>query len=171
MRNKTKRTIAKALTALITAAFLTSSASAFVKGDADGNGIVNVRDCTKITQTIARGQGSTLDIALDYNGDKAVNVRDAAAIAKDLSEVIPVITKTTTKATVKTTAKPSSKASTQTTSQTTSKPVKQVRDKVYVTPTGRRYHYSGSCNGGHYELVPLEEALGRELTPCKKCVH
>ena len=41
---------------------------------------------------------------------------------------------------------------------------------VYVTPTGERYHYSGSCNGGTYIASTLEKALARGLTPCKKCV-
>ena len=41
---------------------------------------------------------------------------------------------------------------------------------VYVTPTGKRYHYSGSCNGGTYIASTLEKALARGLTPCRKCV-
>ncbi|MDE6108531.1 MAG: copper amine oxidase N-terminal domain-containing protein [Oscillospiraceae bacterium] len=41
---------------------------------------------------------------------------------------------------------------------------------VYVTPTGSRYHYDSTCNGGKYTLVTLEEALRRHLTPCQKCV-
>ena len=42
---------------------------------------------------------------------------------------------------------------------------------VYVTETGKRYHYSSSCNGGRYYASTLEDALARGLTPCKKCVH
>ena len=41
---------------------------------------------------------------------------------------------------------------------------------VYVTPTGKRYHYSSSCNGGTYIASTLEKARARGLTPCKKCV-
>ena len=40
---------------------------------------------------------------------------------------------------------------------------------VWVTPTGKRYHYDGSCNGGSYYQVTLTEAQARGLTPCKKC--
>lgn len=40
---------------------------------------------------------------------------------------------------------------------------------VYVTPTGKRYHYDGNCNGGTYIESTLEQALARGLTPCKKC--
>lgn len=42
--------------------------------------------------------------------------------------------------------------------------------KIYVTPTGKRYHYDSSCNGGTYIESTLEEALKRNLTPCNKCV-
>ncbi|MGI5958344.1 MAG: hypothetical protein ACOX60_02875 [Massiliimalia sp.] len=41
---------------------------------------------------------------------------------------------------------------------------------VWVTPTGKRYHYDSTCNGGHYYQATLEEALSRGLTPCKKCI-
>lgn len=41
---------------------------------------------------------------------------------------------------------------------------------VYVTQTGKRYHYDNSCNGGTYYPSTLEEALSRGLTPCEKCV-
>ena len=42
---------------------------------------------------------------------------------------------------------------------------------VYITPTGKRYHYSDSCNGGTYIPSTLDEALARGLTPCQKCVE
>ena len=38
------------------------------------------------------------------------------------------------------------------------------------TKTGKRYHYSGTCNGGTYYEATLAEAMGRGLTPCDKCV-
>lgn len=41
---------------------------------------------------------------------------------------------------------------------------------IYVTETGKRYHYSGTCNGGTYYEATLAEAMGRGLTPCDKCV-
>lgn len=41
---------------------------------------------------------------------------------------------------------------------------------IYVTATGKRYHYDGSCNGGTYYEATLAEAMGRGLTPCDKCV-
>lgn len=41
---------------------------------------------------------------------------------------------------------------------------------IYVTATGEKYHYDGSCNGGTYYEATLAEAMGRGLTPCEKCV-
>lgn len=40
---------------------------------------------------------------------------------------------------------------------------------VYITPTGKRYHYNGNCNGGTYIRSTLSEAQAMGLTPCKKC--
>lgn len=40
---------------------------------------------------------------------------------------------------------------------------------VYVTPTGKRYHYDDHCNGGTYTPATLDDAVNRGLTPCKKC--
>ncbi len=40
---------------------------------------------------------------------------------------------------------------------------------VYVTPTGKRYHYSAACAGKNAIPTTLSEASAR-FTPCKKCV-
>ena len=42
--------------------------------------------------------------------------------------------------------------------------------QIYVTPTGKRYHFNETCNGGTYYEATLAEAMGRGLTPCDKCV-
>lgn len=42
---------------------------------------------------------------------------------------------------------------------------------VYITPTGKRYHYDSNCNGGTYIPSTLQDALRRGLTPCNKCVN
>lgn len=42
---------------------------------------------------------------------------------------------------------------------------------VYRTPTGSKYHYDGTCNGGTYYECTLSEALSRGLEPCGKCVN
>lgn len=42
---------------------------------------------------------------------------------------------------------------------------------VYVTPTGKRYHYSSSCGNGSYSTSTLDRATAMGLTPCKKCAR
>ena len=48
--------------------------------------------------------------------------------------------------------------------------VTEAHANVYVTKTGKRYHYDNNCNGGTYYLSTLSDALARGLTPCNKCV-
>lgn len=43
-------------------------------------------------------------------------------------------------------------------------------EQIYITRTGKRYHYDNSCNGGTYFESTLEEAKRKGLTPCNKCV-
>lgn len=45
------------------------------------------------------------------------------------------------------------------------------QNTVYVTKTGKRYHYDSSCNGGTYIPSTLADAKARGLTPCNKCVQ
>lgn len=40
---------------------------------------------------------------------------------------------------------------------------------VYVTETGRKYHYDNNYGNGTYYESTLQAALNRGLTPCKKC--
>lgn len=47
---------------------------------------------------------------------------------------------------------------------------KQDERQVYITRTGSKYHYDGSCNGGTYWPVSLDTAKGFGLEPCEKCV-
>lgn len=42
---------------------------------------------------------------------------------------------------------------------------------VYITKTGKKYHYSDQCNGGTYYPTTLDEALRKGLEPCGKCVN
>ena len=49
-------------------------------------------------------------------------------------------------------------------------PTDQTSKTVYVTKTGKRYHYNSNCNGGTYIKITLSQALSKGLTPCNKCV-
>lgn len=42
---------------------------------------------------------------------------------------------------------------------------------VYITPTGKRYHYRSTCGGKNSTSTTLNNAKARGLTPCKKCAQ
>ena len=42
---------------------------------------------------------------------------------------------------------------------------------VYVTPSGKKYHYSPSCGGKNAYQTTLDEAVSAGKTPCKKCTQ
>lgn len=42
---------------------------------------------------------------------------------------------------------------------------------IYVTPTGKRYHYLASCAGKNAIETTLEKAISQGKTPCKTCVE
>lgn len=48
---------------------------------------------------------------------------------------------------------------------------KSYGQSVYVTPTGKRYHYSPTCGGKNSTASTLSAAQARGLTPCKKCAR
>lgn len=48
---------------------------------------------------------------------------------------------------------------------------KSYGQSVYVTPTGKRYHYSPTCDGKNSTASTLSAAQARGLTPCKKCAR
>ena len=41
--------------------------------------------------------------------------------------------------------------------------------EVYITPSGKRYHYDPQCGGKNSYKVGINNVKGR--TPCQKCVH
>lgn len=59
-----------------------------------------------------------------------------------------------------TTTKPSTNTNTSTPSQSRT---------VYVTPTGKRYHYRSSCAGKNARATTLSSAKSSGYTACKKC--
>lgn len=59
------------------------AAASGLRGDANGDGVISVRDAACIAGSISKG--IELDISADYNDDGKVNIRDASAIAADLT--------------------------------------------------------------------------------------
>ncbi len=56
------------------------------RGDANADGVVNVRDAAAIAAALAKNDISTIAFTSDYNADGVINVRDAAAIASALAK-------------------------------------------------------------------------------------
>lgn len=42
---------------------------------------------------------------------------------------------------------------------------------VYITKSGKKYHFSYTCGGNEYYECTLEQALKRGLEPCKRCTR
>lgn len=40
---------------------------------------------------------------------------------------------------------------------------------VYITPTGKKYHYDGNCGNGTYIPIDLDKAIAQGYGACKKC--
>lgn len=64
---------------------ITFSNIEILRGDANNDGKINVRDCAFIASKLAQGKTNELTPAADINGDGKVNVRDAAALASSLA--------------------------------------------------------------------------------------
>lgn len=70
-----------------------------------------------------------------------------------------------TKTTTETTKPAETTKPTETTAATTNKQSKT----VYITKTGKRYHYDSKCGNGKYYASTLDDAVKKGLTPCEKC--
>ena len=65
---------------------VTTNVTTGLKGDANNDGKLDVRDAAYIARLLANGKGKEIPPIADFNGDGTVNVRDAAAIARFLAK-------------------------------------------------------------------------------------
>ena len=63
----------------------TMPAPEYILGDANNDGIVNVRDVAFIAKCLSKGNGSILPVQADCDRDGKITVRDAAALAFSLA--------------------------------------------------------------------------------------
>lgn len=166
---------------------------ATVTWNADTKQAVATKGNKKVTLTLnsatayINGEAKTLEApAISYNGSTLVPARfvaeafgatvtwdNATKTVNIISEVKPV---ETTPAPAqpeepKTEPEPEPEQTT-TTKQTAEEKPQQTAPQgntVYVTKTGKKYHYDDSCNGGTYYASTLEAAKSRGLTACDKC--
>jgi len=72
-------------TSIITTATTTTTKPIKIKGDANGDNKLDVRDCAFIASALANSIADDLTEISDFNSDGKINVRDAAAIATHLA--------------------------------------------------------------------------------------
>lgn len=52
----------------------------------------------------------------------------------------------------------------------TPKEPEEISRTVYITKTGKKYHYENPCGNGTYSAISLSDAVSRGFEPCEKCV-
>ena len=112
----------------------------------------------------------------DITNNEVVTSENEIATVKNNSNKLATTPKSEFETKSETKKKTSSTSSTQKSKQTTKKKTTTTTKKtqgrtVYITPTGKRYHYSSSCGGKNSYSVTLQTAQSYGLTPCKKCAH
>lgn len=92
-----------------------------------------------------------------------------AEAAKVQAQAVASTTSSKQRKTTSTTSSTSKAKSKSTSSKASSN--KSYGQSVYVTPTGKRYHYSPTCGGKNSTASTLSAAQARGLAPCKKCAR
>lgn len=110
--------------------------------------------------------GGVLMEAIPYNSLASQNVNTYTPSSSSANKTNPSTTKPSTSTSNTTTSTSTTKPSTSSGTSTSQSDNKT----IYITKTGKRYHYSSTCNGGTYYKSTLAEAKRRGLTPCNKCV-
>ena len=82
-------------------------------------------------------------------------------------ETTETTAETTSETITETTTETVTETSTETTSETTTE--NPTEKTVYVTPSGKRYHFSASCAGKNALPTTLSKAEEDGYTPCQKC--
>lgn len=173
MRNLWSKCLSMLLTCLLTMTGLggLSASASNITGDIDGDQQITLYDAYDVLNAYSRtsaGYSSGLThvqaTAADVDGDGTITINDAYCVLLYYSYH--------SAGNHQTWASVVATAATNTSTGSTSTGFSQQNSRtIYITRTGKRYHYDSHCNGGTYYASTLEEALSRGLTPCKKCVN
>lgn len=138
---------------------------------------VSAPSCTPDKTTNSGTSSPTVDVHERYS--QLYRARTTAATTTTtMTTTLPSSTRSTTQTTTKaltTTTKRATRARAVTTKKPAAtkapeEPIDQSLSRtVYITPTGKRYHFLSSCGGKNSYEVTLSEAKGKGLTPCQKC--
>lgn len=155
---------------------------ATVEWNATTKQVIATKGNDKVTLTLdsatayINGEAKTLESpAISYNGSTLVPARfvaeafGATVTWDNATKTVNIVSETKPTETVPTSAQPEQ---TTTPKQVVAEKPQQIAHQgntVYVTKTGKKYHYDDSCNGGTYYASTLESAKSRGLTACDKC--
>lgn len=162
---------------------------ATVEWNATTKQVIATKGNDKVTLTLdsatayINGEAKTLESpAISYNGSTLVPARfvaeafGATVTWDNATKTVNIVSETKPTETVPTSAQPEESKSepeqTTTPKQVVAEKPQQIAHQgntVYVTKTGKKYHYDDSCNGGTYYASTLESAKSRGLTACDKC--
>ncbi len=162
---------------------------ATVEWNATTKQVIATKGNDKVTLTLnsatayINGEAKTLESpAISYNGFTLVPARfvaeafGATVTWDNATKTVNIVSETKPTETVPTSAQPEESKSepeqTTTPKQVVAEKPQQIAHQgntVYVTKTGKKYHYDDSCNGGTYYASTLESAKSRGLTACDKC--
>ncbi|USF27307.1 hypothetical protein N510_002253 [Firmicutes bacterium ASF500] len=120
-----------------------------------------------------RDLGEALGFTVGWTSQRGVYI-ETGVPAEPTGPIIPVQPETPTQPTYPTTPVHPTQPTYPTTPVNPAPPTQPSTPSggtVYVTKTGKRYHYSSTCNGGTYYASTLSDALARGLTACNKCVN
>ncbi len=151
--------------------------------------VIAIKGNNKVTLTLnsttayINGEAKTLESpAISYNGSTLVPARfvaeafgatvtwdNATKTVNIVSEAKPTETVPTPEQSEEPKPEPEKSTAPKQVVEEKPQPVAPQGNTVYVTKTGKKYHYDSSCNGGTYYPSTLEEAKARGLTPCNKC--
>lgn len=125
------------------------------------------------SNTVKEDTTSTKDIASSSTKDSNKTVSSSKSTNKNTSSSLSTKKKSSssTSSQKKTTSSSSSKKNTSSSTKKETASSNKNGQTVYVTETGKRYHYLNNCGNGTYYKTTLSKAKERGLTPCQKCVH
>lgn len=122
------------------------------------------------TTAYVNGVAKTLDVSAQTIEGRTM--APARFVAESLNATVnwDSVSDTVKISTTGSTSTQTTPSNTQTSTSTTTSTQSSTNKTVYITKTGKRYHYDNNCNGGTYYPSTLSEAQSRGLTPCNKCV-
>lgn len=121
----------------------------------------------KTVKYVYRGVEKVSDETTKDNLQKTKELLAETTSSESTSKTTTKITTTEKKTT---TTEKSTAAPTTTKKQTTTQNAPEGDSRtIYVTPTGKRYHFDPDCGGKNSHSATLDYAISLGLTPCQKC--